>query len=316
VARILSISRDIAYYWFKELGFCRITESPISIDLQISIKGAKAQSSINSTANKHMFPFQLSIFDPHTMIMGEGYRRLAAFEFEEARQHFKDARNNKRDAEKEADLALQVCEDWQLLAEQNDGFSHTADVQELYKYFRRYDFGASSGIWLFKQALFEYFVNQMITAGHFYFHNNDTVADLLLEFHQPRKAEKTVLQEIKKHPYDYQLSYYLAQIQLQNHQKGEAKKNFARALLYDPCHVSFKRIEYKKLKILIDDVGAEMAPAFGWVRRILPLITVPEKIEICSEMHQEALDCYRLLLLADRAAIKGNCTARLKYQKH
>lgn len=35
---------------------------------------------------------QLLLFDCPTTVMGEGYRRLAAFKFEEAGQHFREVR--------------------------------------------------------------------------------------------------------------------------------------------------------------------------------------------------------------------------------
>src|SRR5699024_1134892 len=87
------------------------------------------------------------------------------------------------------------------------------------------------------------------------------------------------------------------------------------ALLRNPCRVPYDRIEYDGLLTLIENEGAEMAPAFGWVRGILPLVPLPDEIEICSDVHRKATDCYRLLKLADQAAINNNRSKRLEYRQ-
>jgi predicted Zn-dependent protease len=262
-----------------------------------------------------MNPNQLPIFDRHTMIMGEGYRWLASFKFEKAAQHFEDAVHTSSGAESEPDEALQACNYWQPLIQQRRESPREQSLNELYQKFRLYDFGSASGLRQFKRALLEYITGRLLAADQFYINDEETVSDLLLELQRPDKAERVVEQRLEKQPRNDQLRYCLAQIQWQNNHKGEAKKHFARALLYDPCHIPFYRIKYKALNGLIDDVGAEMAPAFGWLRGILPLVQPPENIKMCSEMHQKGADSYQLLYLADRAAVKKNSEARLKYRK-
>jgi tetratricopeptide (TPR) repeat protein len=249
------------------------------------------------------------------MIMGEGYRRLAAFQFEEAKEYFREVQDNGGETEGEVDRAAKACEYWQPLLRHKELFDRYF-TDNLYKRFRQYDFGPASGLQQFKQALLEHIAHEMIAAGRFYIDDHETVADLLLELNHTERAEEAVLQEVEKHPNDYQLFYYLAQIQWQSHQQGEAKKHWAQALLHDPRHVPFNRIEYEGLNALIHDVGAEMAPAFGWVRDVLPLVPLPEDVTIGSDAHRKAVDSYRLLCRADRAAVKGNRNDRIKYRKN
>jgi len=136
-----------------------------------------------------------------------------------------------------------------------------------------------------------------------------------MEIRLDKKAEKAVLRRIEDHPDDPQLRYSLGQIQWRIKQKGEAKKNYTRGLLRDPCRVPSHRILYKQLKILIGDVGAEMSPAFGWVRGFLPLVSIPEHLTICSDAHQRAADCYQLLLQANAALKKNDLDTCVKYRK-
>jgi predicted Zn-dependent protease len=258
---------------------------------------------------------QLPIFDRHTMIMGEGYRWLASFKFVKAAQYFEDVSHANPGTESEAEKALQACNYWQHLIRQRRESPQDQSIDEVYKKFRLYDFDSTSGLRQFKRALLEYITDRLLADDQFYINDEETISDLLLELQRPDKAERIVEQRLEKQHQDDQLRYCLAQIQWQNNHKGEAKKNFARALLYDPCHVPFHRIKYQALNRLIDDVGAEMAPAFGWLRGILPLVQPPENIKMCSEMHQKGVDSYKLLYLADRAAVKKNSEARLKYRK-
>jgi tetratricopeptide (TPR) repeat protein len=257
---------------------------------------------------------QLNIFDPQTMIMSEGYGELAAFKFVKAAKHFREA-VQANGSESEAEEALRVCQYWQPLIPQGREPPENHSIDDIYKKLRAYDFGNTSGLQQFRRALLVYITGRLMASDRFYINEGEAISDLLMEAGRDKRAEKIVEEQIEKRPHDHQIRYCQAQIQLQNGYTGEAKKNFARALLQNPCNVAFNRIEYGDLNTLIEDVGAEMTPAFGWVRDILPFVTLPEKIEICSKKHQKAVDCYRLLRLADKAAVKGNSDARLKYRK-
>lgn len=254
---------------------------------------------------------QLPLFNRRTIIMGEGYRQLAAFKFKEATQHFEDVLYTGSETDAEASRALQVCEDWELLIRHDN-----ESISKVYQKFRAYDFGSAPGMYQFKNALLEYITGRMLEADLFYLDDGKTVSDLLLELHHYEKAEKAVIREMGKHPGDHRLNYFLAQILWRNNKKGEAKKILAKALLCDPCQVPSARIEYKDLHTLIRNKSAEMAPAFGWVRGILPLVPLPEGIKSCSEAHQKAIESYRLLYLADQAAINHNRSKRLEYRKN
>lgn len=253
---------------------------------------------------------QLPLFNRRTIIMGEGYRQLAAFKFKEAMQHFEDAHHARLETDKEVAGALQACEYWQPMM-QHSGES----IDNIYEKFRRYDFGQVPGLQQFKHALLKHITNEMLATDRFYLNDNKIVPDLLLELQHDKKAEEVVTQNMEKHPDDSQLTYFLAQTQWKNNKQGEAKKNLARALLGNPCNIPYERIEYKGLITLIEKVGAEMAPAFGWVRNILPLISLPQEIKICSEAHRRAIKSYRYLYLADKAAVNNNRTRRLDYRK-
>lgn len=260
---------------------------------------------------------QLPLFDWPTAVMAEGYRSLSALKFKEAEQHFRDVLHAGQGEEEEIDKALQACTHWQALVEQNRADPDACPAGKLYEELRRYEFGNVPGLHQLKEALLEYIAGHLLSDDRFYIPDRDgeTVSDLLMEIRQYKKAEKVVLNKIELHPADTQLRYSLAQIQWQNKQKGEARKNYARGLLRNPCRVPSHRILYKQLISLIGDVGPEMAPAFGWVRGVLPLVSMQENVTICSESHRRAADCYRLLLRADTALKKNDMDACVEYRK-
>lgn len=262
---------------------------------------------------------QLPLFDWPTSVMGMGYRNLAAFKFEEAEQDFRDVHFSGQGNETEITKALNACKYWQPLVNQSKTDPENLPPDKLYKEFRCFDFENIPGLHQLAESLLRHIADRMSSEGHFYINENDktgkTVSDLLMELGQFNKAELTVLQKSKDQPNEFQLHYILAHIQWIIHLKGEAKKNYARALLGDPCRIPPHRILPEQLRSLIHEVGAEMAPAFGWVRGVLPLVSPPKNPEFCSKSHRKAYYCYRLLWLADKAVQNDNIENRISYRK-
>ena len=268
-------------------------------------------------------PNQLPLFNREAMILAEGYRCLAGFKISEAVQYFHDVLDrmgSEPDSfeQEEARRALETCKDWQPLVLQNnhgkpDFLVHS---DEIYKKFSDYDFANFSGIRQFQNALHRAITKRMLETGHFYIDKeNKTCADLLMELGRHKEAEELVLLQMEREPEDNHLYYCLAEIQWKSNKQGEAKKNYARGLLYDPCRLPDSRMVYKKLSDLIDAEGPEMAPAFGWVRGILPLVYLRNDLESCSNTHRHAMDCYRLLWSADKALQKRNMDVCFEYRK-
>jgi tetratricopeptide (TPR) repeat protein len=259
---------------------------------------------------------QLPLFDWSTSIMGEGYRRLAAFEFDEAAKQFSEVRFAGQGDEEEITRALGACRFWQKKMVQLTEEPGAYPISKFYNEFRNFPFGLVPGLHQLKKALLEYITECLLAGDHYFIDGSDggTVADLLMELRRYKKAEKSLLQWIEQKPANFHLRYSLAQVQWMNKQKGEAKKNYVRGLVLNPCRVLFHRILFDQLTELIEDVGAEMAPAYGWVRHLLPLISVPDDLSFCSESHRKAVDCYRLLWSANRALQKKDYDTCYRYR--
>lgn len=262
---------------------------------------------------------QLALFDWPTSVMGMGYRSLAAFKFDEAEQNFRDVQISGQGKVTEITKALHACQYWQPLVIQSNEAPGNLPIDKLYEDFRCYNFENVPGLHQLAASLLQHIADRMSSEGLFYIDMNDktgeTISDLLIELGQYNKAEQAVLQRSKHQPAEVQLHYILAHIQWKIHLKGEAKKNYARGLLGDPCQVPLHRILFEQLRSLIHEVGAEMAPAFGWIRGVLPLVSPQENPEFCNESHRKAFDCYRLIWLADKALQKGDMENCISYRK-
>lgn len=267
-------------------------------------------------------PNQIPLFSRETMILAEGYRSLASFSFKEARRYFNVVLEAEPESgnREEARRALTLCTDWQRIVSQNHNGEllpfEEIDILRIYKQFRIYEFENTPGERQFQQALLRAIKEQMLEAGLFYTGQPDeTVADLMTELGLYKKAETVVLEQMKRRPGDHRLFYCLAQTQWQIRRKGEAKKNYALGLLHDPCGLPLNRIVYTDLKKLIQTEGPEMAPAFGWVRGILPLVPLQDEVPFCGPAHRRAVNCYRLLWQADKAVRNRNIDASVEYRK-
>ena len=58
-----------------------------------------------------------------------------------------------------------------------------------------------------------------------------------------------------------------------------------------------------------------MAPAYGWLRNIVPFVSLPAAINICDEEHQKALDIFRLLQQAERSLNSNDMKSYINYRK-
>ncbi len=58
-----------------------------------------------------------------------------------------------------------------------------------------------------------------------------------------------------------------------------------------------------------------MAPAYGWLQNVVPLISLSDEIEICNSEHRKALECYRLLLGANKALLNHHQALSVQIRK-
>lgn len=244
---------------------------------------------------------QLSFWDNEAL--ETGYRLLADLELEGAEQQFKKALQAGIGEMDSVKKLREACEYWQARLkyspENKDANSSSEQIDSLLTAFVHYPFTPQMNA--FKKALLAYVVSLLHAEEAMDLKNMETAFDLLLAMGDSQNAEELVSQSISQHPESPLLLYLLAQVQWLNGNRSEANWNYIWLLLHYPESVEFKRIENKNLLEIISIHGVVMAPAFGWLQNIVPLISLQDEIEIINPEHEKAIQCYRLLLESNKA---------------
>lgn len=244
---------------------------------------------------------QLSFWDNEAL--ETGYRLLADLELGGAERQFTKALQAGIGETDSVKKLLEACEYWQTRLkyspEDNDANSSSEQIDSLLTAFVHYPFTPQMKI--FKKALMAHIVSLLHVEEAMDLKNMETSFDLLLAMGDSQNAEELISKSIGQHPERHLLLYLLAQSQWLNGNRSEANWNYVWLLLHYPESVEFKRIENKNLLQIINIHGVAMAPAFGWLQNIVPLISLRDEIEIINQEHQKAIQCYSLLLESNKA---------------
>lgn len=263
-----------------------------------------------------MSPHQLSLWDNESLETGSNC--LAALELEEAIGHFNKALQAGIGDRDSIQKLIEACEYWQVriqYSSPNAGAtnSHSEQINALLSAYVHYFFTPQMG--RFKKALLTHVVDLMCNEASMDLVDMEIAFDLLVEMGDLQKAEDMVSYSIIQHPEKRLLLYLLAQVQWLSGNRSEANNNYVTLLLYHPGEIKADRIENKKLIELIQTYGAPMAPAYGWLRNVVSLVSLPDDIEIYDDQHRKAIECYRLLREANKALEKNERNLSTQYRK-
>jgi hypothetical protein len=255
---------------------------------------------------------QLTFWDNEAL--ETGYRYLADLDLENAALQFNKALEAGIGELDSVKKLIEACEYWQArIHYRPDSDNNTEQIDSLLAAFVHYPFTPQMNV--VKKALLAHIVSLFDKEATMVLKNMETAFDLLLESNDLQIAEDLILQCIAQHPVNRLLLYPLAQIQWLRGKRSEANFNYATVLLHHPERLEVNRIENKKLKEIIDLRGAAMAPAYGWLQNAVPLIHLPDEIEIYDDEHRKAIECYRLLLGANKAILNNEKKLSVQLRK-
>lgn len=251
---------------------------------------------------------QLSIWD--NSLLEQGYRSLSALRFSEAALQFREALKASNDR-KTLEEALAACEFWRLKIPVQPNTQTDAGL--IVQDFVRYPFsGSLLGL---RRALLLHIAETAGNTKQISLPLLETIFDLLLALPDLPAAMQLVRQAISWYPGEKYLLYSLGQVLWRNNNKSEAKVNYIRACLLHPDGRYCKRIEIEAAKIPARQHGVAWIPAYGWIHGFLPLISLPEAVSAVDEVHQQAVDVYRLLYLSEEAARKKDLKSCIRCRK-
>jgi hypothetical protein len=232
--------------------------------------------------------YQPSLWD--NIALEKAYRHLLGLEIEKAIGEFKNALAAGTHT-LEIEKALSACGHWRpkINLLQNNG----AETGNLLDDYLGYHFHSNlSG---FKKKLLLLIADSTQKGKPKNLATCKILFDQLLLEKEYQKAASFMGWCIPQFPKESFLHYFLAQAQWLDNEKDEAKKNYARALLYCPDNVFLETIENGRLKNIVKCYGPEMAPCWGWYYRVLKLVPLEKKIEYLGPTHQRGVEAYGLL---------------------
>lgn len=262
---------------------------------------------------------QLSLWDNEAL--ETGYRCLNALEWEAAIRQFNKALQGGIGEIGSVQKLIAASHYWKERIQHAPGpethsdatASFSQHIAGLLADYSRYSFTPQMAG--FKKALLGHIVDLLHHETDMDLNDMETAFDLLLGMDDFQTAEDLISHGIKKHPKKRLLLYFLAQAQWLNDNRSDANNNYVRLLFYHPDKIMDNRIENKKLKELIHSCGPAMAPAYGWVRNVLPFVPPADEIPACDEEHHKAIKCYRLLWEANRSMNNNDMQSCIQYRK-
>lgn len=247
------------------------------------------------------------------LALEKGYSALSSLDFEGAAVQFEEALDGSGDKQLIA-KAIESVHYWtpRVAALSSIGISYDT-VKEFANDFISYNFTAQ--LIGFKRAILICLVDVMINDNLLALEETKIVFDQLLKMDEFRKAVYFMEAVIKVYPDKRHLLYFLAQAQWLNGDSTPAYGNYIRALLHHPDEAFVNRIENEKLRTLAQSYGMASAPAYGWLRAVMPFVTPANDITPLSEAHQRAVTAYCLLQQSEESIKKNDLKSSIRYRK-
>lgn len=258
---------------------------------------------------------QLPLFSWQNEVLAEGYRQLAAFYFEEAEFVFLQLREKYVSSDPEMEEALICTRYWEKVFKELDKAGSADSVSLLYDEISGFHFKNTWGQQQFRSALIHHLIGLMQRYNIFYVNGRTTLSDLFLQLKEYKKAVQILSEQVSAAEQENRLRFRLAQAQWKMKEKRDARRNYALGLLINPVSVPLEFLECGETSDLLRSRGPEMAPAYGWVFGILPLVKPPDNISPGNDTHLKALTCYRFLIKAEKASIHDDPDATVEYRK-
>lgn len=218
---------------------------------------------------------QLNLFQWDTLAVGSGYRCLAALDFSGARAHFTMVLRGLPD-HAEANRGMGDLEFWQgvLLDLEDKEPQERPDI--LWAGITGFPFRDSES----HRALRRSLLNRLLTMleGSTFYHPPDLCRGYLHLLLGDFTAAADELRELLAYlPDNGRLHGYLADAFWQGEKQEEAGTAYMTALLLEPATINTAALRNRSLSELIHEHGPAMAPVYGYLAGLLPLLEPPAR---------------------------------------
>lgn len=251
---------------------------------------------------------QLNLFQWDLVEVGNGCRRLAALDFEQARGHFSrvlTALPNHQTAGE----GLQAACYWQETFANLPTLEDEKGAAYLWQRVRGFDFGGNANHIELRANLLRRLQAMMESASLEYLPPDLCRGFLTLQLGDYETAEQQLRRLIESYPQDGLLYGYLADALWMQKRRELANSLYALALLLAPELMANHAVCNQRLAALIADHGAALAPIYGYLGGVVPL--VEQEIATATE----AASIYALLRQVERARYRGDHAAMVTARK-
>jgi tetratricopeptide (TPR) repeat protein len=242
---------------------------------------------------------QLDLFGQDRIRLGEGYAALARLDLDRAATIFNGfALENPAFGDAKQGFAMASA--WSDILWDLETRGQQDAAVFLWEKIRTYDFGQwGNGL---RKALIRKLTGLIGDAG-FYVPPDLCLGFLFFELADYERSEDAYRSLLKISPNEARLLCRLGNSIYLQRRRTEARHHYVQALLASPRDVDPSMIEDAELRDIIKEYGVCPAPAYGWLRGLLPLIDLAD-IQATDEEHAKALAIYRAVLDAESARRK------------
>lgn len=263
-------------------------------------------------AERDLQCLQLDLFSWDTIKIGEGFEALSRLDFEGAKKAFEDVLLQVP-CHPSAKTGIEVIAYWEGVLHRLESLGGEDALVYLWENIKGYPFerGYSESL---KKALIERLLMLMDDKPHIYIPPDICSGYLYIKLGRYKEAENALHTLLKDHPFNGRLMGYLGDTLWMQGRMDEARSIYAKALLLAPFEVSLEDLRDKELLEIVEDEGPEMAPIYGWLRGVLPLVDVETKL-FGGLKKGKVLKVYTHLRIAEDARKNGNHKGMVAHRK-
>ncbi len=251
---------------------------------------------------------QLKLFQWDLLEAGNGYKCLARLDFDQARGHFARVLDALPDHQA-AGAGLGAVRYWEQVVQAHAEMQGESAVAFFWKRLGAFPFGSSEADRELRANLLRRLQASMEQAAVDYIRPDLCRGYLSLQLGDYVTAESQLRSLVESFPEEGLLYGYLADALWLQGRREIANGVYATALLLDPGQMGAYTLCNHRLMAIIAEHGASMAPVYGFLHRVLPLV----EQEIATDT--VATRIYAALRRAERARHRQDHAAMIAARK-
>lgn len=252
---------------------------------------------------------QLDLFSYDIVRVSQAYEILGRFDFQGAQRIFEEvlAQNSNNSLAFEG---ITLIHHWQ---DRLDGLKQLDSQKSLslWKKVKEYPFGPGNGAQQLRKGIIEKLIEFFKDNPLDYFPPDLCLGFLYLQTGDYKKAEVALRTLLHHYSHHVKLITFLGNALWLQGRQFEARTAYTKALLLDPSAVSLEYLKDEAFIQIIDREGLGMAPHYGWIEGLLPLINIEKELSVRTT-HQKI---YSFLFHTEKARQKGDHEMMIKYRK-